>query len=73
MLFDVFNDCRHVFMLLHHFLMLATALFIGTSTNRFTHDSRKMPFATVLLTIFEDVLKFNEELQVLLIFLRSPF
>jgi len=68
MLYDSFK----VFVVFDHFLMMASTLFMRTSSDSFAHHSVEVPFSLVFLAPFNDFPEFDEKINIFLIFFISP-
>jgi len=55
-----------------HLLMMASALFVGTSANGFAHHPVEVPFPFVFLAAFNDILEPDEKIHIFMVFFISP-
>ena len=56
----------------HHFLVVASALFMGSSADSLAHHPVEVPFASVLLSSFNHLFEFQEEAHISLVLLFIP-
>lgn len=56
----------------HHFLVVASTLFVGSSSDGLAHHSVEVPFAPVLLSSLDHFFEFYEEANISLVFLLIP-
>ena len=55
-----------------HFLVVASALFVRTSSNGFAHHSVDVPFSSVFLASFNHIFEFDQKINIFVIFFISP-
>lgn len=69
---EMLDDSLYRFIVFNHFLMVASALLMRTSSNELAHYSIQMPFSSSLPLPLNNLLKFDQEFNVFLIFLIIP-